>query len=418
MFVLEQVLRGVILPAGIAGFLLLIALRPWAKERRPTRDARWTPPLAVGLAYFGAHLAVAAPPGFVPADDLDWLLHMALLAACLGAVESFIYEKTALRWAMRIGAVLLTFWLTLGFMVEIYWSAGVAVAWMTALTLATCAVIATLDQTAEIHPGASVPLVMVVLGSGACIVLVLTGNARVGQLMGGLTAAAGAILLLALRRSKLRVSRGGCTVFGLLFGGLLAFGYASSADIPALAIFWTHTQTVATLLVAAAPLMLWASRQIRVERLSAPKAALARALLVALPLAGAVAIAANPPKEPTTEHELGGTGAMSHPEVGRHTGGLAAKIPAKPPDRGAGHPDLPISRAFSRGSSLGVHPPGQKSPRRRPIEVPATPIRPFLRHFSTMATPRRGHGSCLIRAQETRQPEPGWSQSRFAELLS
>lgn len=316
MLVVEQILRGVLLPAVVAGLVLLVAWRPWigpdkskpdpTEHDQPDLAGIWGGAAAFALAYVAVHLAVGGTPGFLPTDDKQWLPYMAVLAGAAGLVEAFFYQKKWLRWLLRTAAALLTYGLVLGFMIEHHWSAGVTAMWLGALTLGTLAIIDALDSVGEAHPGASLPLAMVVLASGAAVTLAMTGSAMLGQIMGGLAAASGASLVLAWWQPRLRVSRGGATVFGVLYGGLLAFGYATTADIPPLAEAFAHNQTLATLLAAAAPLMLWIGQQRPLSRLSGWKAATTRALLVALPLAGALYLAANPPEEPTQENKLEG----------------------------------------------------------------------------------------------------------------
>ncbi len=313
MLVFEQILLGVVLPALVALVCLVLAFKPWVKAPAGERRGAWGPPVAFGAAYVCLHLAVVGVPDFPPSDDKNWLVYLALFAMGAGLVEAFVPANRWLRWPLRAGVALLGYWLELGFMVEHHWSATAASAWLGMLTLATVGIIATIDEAAEANPGASVPLALVVLSSGAAIVLALTGSAMLGQIMGGLAAATGAAMVLAwwqrLRASEsapVRLSRGGATVYGILFGGLVAYGYCSTADIPAATKIFGDYQAMATLLVGLAPFMLWASRQGPLSRLAGWKAAIVSALLVALPLGGALYLAANPPKTTREEPKLEG----------------------------------------------------------------------------------------------------------------
>ena len=83
-----------------------------------------------------------------------------------------------------------------------------------------------LEGVGERHSGATVPMTAIVLGATGALVLALTGTARVGELLGALTATAGGTLLVALWDSDFRPTRGGVSVFVLLFSALAIFGYA------------------------------------------------------------------------------------------------------------------------------------------------------------------------------------------------
>lgn len=309
-FILEQVFFGGVLPALVMGIALFVG--GWMDGRKDTekedtpRARGWAAALGFGLAFGAAFLGTTGVPGFLPSNALHWLFYMALLAAGVGVAEAFTYEKEGLRYALRIGLALVTFRLALGFMLEHHWTGASAWIWLGALTLGSNAIINALDRAAEERPGAMIPFIMVLLSAAGAGVLVLTGNARVAQLMGGLIAAATATLVISWRKPDLRVSRGGTTVFGLLFSALLAYGYFTSADIPAFGDALNHSQTLATLLVAVAPLMLWVSGQYPIKDMSPKRALLASAVLVALPLGAAVFVAANPSEPTVVEYELEG----------------------------------------------------------------------------------------------------------------
>jgi|GEM_PF-1254952 len=310
-FIFEQILYGVILPALMMGLVLWVGGRARvgqsgesaeADESDKARMRRWAPPLGFGLAFGAAYLALVGMPQLLPTNAMHWLFYMALVAAGVGVIEAYTYKKEALRLALRIILALVTFRLALGFMVAQHWENPWL--WLGALTLGSSAIMNVLDRAAEARPGAMLPVVMVLLGAGAAAILMLTGNARIAQMMGALSAAAAAALLIAWRRPELRLSRGAASVFGFLFSALLAYGYFTSADIPAFNDALAHPQTLATLLVAAAPLMLWISGQYPIKRMAPTRALLASAALVAIPLGAAVIVAANPgaPAAAQSEH--------------------------------------------------------------------------------------------------------------------
>lgn len=297
MVLQQQLLWGALIPALIAASFILLALKPWQKE--PLQPASGAPgaTLGFGLAYLLTHSATKGAPTGLPQDALDWIFYLAPAAIIVGLIEAKFHKNIILVTLLRLGLAFLGFWLSLGFMREHYWDQPTSALWLSGLTFGTLAIITAFDRTAESWPGASAPLAMVLLTAAASAVLVMTGNAKIAFLMAGLLATSLAALLLSWIFPRLRLSRGPSTVFGLIFAGLLAFGYAGSADIPALAEFWRDRQTAAMGLVAAAPLMLWVSRAERLGQLPDAAQALLRALLLALPLAGGVFVASQPAQE-------------------------------------------------------------------------------------------------------------------------
>ncbi|WP_133622138.1 hypothetical protein [Bradymonas sediminis] len=305
-FIAAQLFFGGILPALVMGIALLIGALIAGKEDRsddaPPGVRPWAAASGFGLAFGAGFLALVGAPDFLPGNAMHWLFYMALVAVGVGVIEGIRHTNDGLRAALRLGLALLTFRLTLGFMVEHHWDGASAWIWLGGLTLGSNALMNALDRAAQERPGAMVPLAMTLMSAGGAAVLVLTGSARVGQLMGVMTAAATATLVVAWLRPGLRVSRGGSTVFGLLFSALLAYGYFTSADVPAFADALNHPQTLATLLVAASPLMLWVSGQNPIKRMTSWRAALASAALVATPLAAGLLVAANQSDPPAAAY--------------------------------------------------------------------------------------------------------------------
>ncbi|MFW5968108.1 MAG: hypothetical protein ACOCV2_11350, partial [Persicimonas sp.] len=135
---------------------------------------------------------------------------------------------------------------------------------------------------------ALVPLAMTILAAGAAVTLGMIGTARIAQLMGGLAAASGAFVVLTWWRPLVRASRGPVTVFGVLYGGILAAGYFNTQDFPGWAEVLDHYPTLAVLILATAPLTILIADSEILDRFTGWKRTLIGLILVALPVAGAV----------------------------------------------------------------------------------------------------------------------------------
>ncbi len=305
MLIIEQVLLGVLMPAVVAGVLLALAWKPWTDGTKGVFGGFWGGAVAIGVAYLAAHLGLVGLPDLVPTEALDWMPYMALLAVLVGVIEGRTYSSKWLRWLLRAAASFATLYFVLGFMVENYWEGTSAFIWLGTLTLLTLEIISVFDRLADRYPGALVPVAMMLTAAVGALVVGLTGSARVAQLLGALAAAGGAALVVAWWHGALRVSRGAATVFTVIFAGLLAFGYMSTADVPGWSELLDHRHSLAVLLVALAPMLLWGVDTKAVSSMDSWKRVLVGALLVTLPLGGAVYLAANPDEEPEEAEEEG-----------------------------------------------------------------------------------------------------------------
>jgi hypothetical protein len=252
------------------------------------------------------HLGVVGLPSLTPTDDLQWLVHLAVGAGVIGLVEALIPDKKSVRWLLRLGLAFVTFWLVLGFKIESTWASDEAAIWLAALTLVTLGIIHTFETLAERYRGAYAALAMVLVGTAAALGLVLGGTAKVAQLTGGLTAAAGVFMIFSWWRARIDVSHGAATVFSVLFAGLLAFGYMTTTDVPEFSKLFESHQTLAILLVASAPFLLWVAMLNWFEGLSSWARTACVTAVLALPLAGGVYLAANPVEQPEEENKLEG----------------------------------------------------------------------------------------------------------------
>jgi hypothetical protein len=138
-----------------------------------------------------------------------------------------------------------------------------------------------LDSLPEKLPGASLPLSLAMVATGAAVALALSGSLLLGQLAGALAVGVAAAVPVAWRRPAPILSRGAIGVFVVVLAGLWTAG-VHYADLP------LH----AGLLIAGAPALLALGQLPPVRRLKGWQSALVRAGAVLLPVALAVALAA------------------------------------------------------------------------------------------------------------------------------
>lgn len=295
MLIVNQLLIGVVLPAAIALVALVVGWQPWRELDEEAGAARWrlaAAPLGVAGGYTATHVAIVGWPTIPPTNDLHWLAWAAVAAIVVGVVEAFA-DSTPVSWGLRVVLYAATLWLSLGFMVEHHWAVGQAVGWIGGATLLAVLATRALAATSRRHPDVSVPLVMTVAAAGAAVVLVLLGTAKMAQLLGALAATSGAWTVVTWWRGRMPAHRGGTTAFVALFYGALAYGYLSTADVPALGEALSDMPLMAVLLVAASPLALWAFRLPVVERLAGWKQVVGRGLAILILVASAAGMAAS-----------------------------------------------------------------------------------------------------------------------------
>jgi hypothetical protein len=248
---------GVLLPAVVAGVVLLAGRRAWAAA------------LGLGAGYVAGHAVLFGWPALPPPDSSNWPLWFAIGAAALAVVETSWEPRAAIRWLVRALAATGALVIVKPPAESIVWSlehaAGLLVLWVL------------LDVLARKLGSASFALVALVLAAGAAAVVGLTGSAKLGQMGGCLAAGLGACWVLAAVGVAREISGGVVSVVAVVLGSIVACGTGYSETPP-----WMAAA------VAATPLAALAIEATPLRRATPWKAATARAILVALPLAGCV----------------------------------------------------------------------------------------------------------------------------------
>ena len=316
-FVLEQLLRGLLAPALVAGAATLAAClrsRPVATDAGRPVLGGWPGALAVAPGFLTALLLIKGFPGLWPVTVLGWLFHAALAGAALGLLEGGLL--TGLRpasplwspwfrlgwgWGLRAVCVLLLILVTLRPKLS-RWEPGQVALALVGLELLGLSLWLGLDQlraalagpgpgeSGEPEPGAGAVVATLGLIGGSGGVLVLGGSAVLGQLAGALAAAGAPLLGAALWRPGLPLLRGAGPPLALLLGGLLLNGAFYTPDL----------SPAVPLLLAAAP---WGGQVARLPWLRGrpgwqrAAAATAGALLLVGAAAG-VALATAPADDP------------------------------------------------------------------------------------------------------------------------
>ena len=241
MLDLQAFLLGVLLPGLLTGIGLFAVWRPplsrRARGRAPDPRVPTSSHLALltGVAFFASYaLALTVPPSPFGERQLagtDWLIWFALLAGPLFWWEA---GRKALLVRVPLAAAMLAFCLRA--MVVHHWEGAEAALWMGGLftgLLALQAVAQSLNAHVE---RATMPLCLLVLGTGLALAAGLHGSARLGQTAGMACASFGAASILGFWHPLFRLRSGDAAyaVF-LLFGlGACSFFFSELPPVDAL----------------------------------------------------------------------------------------------------------------------------------------------------------------------------------------
>ena len=289
MFVVEIMLRGVVLPAVLAGAVLLVAWWPrkgGAGATGPVGGGHWGGAVGLALGYVLGHSLLVGFPSFPATESTQWLVWLALGAMALGLADALIRVPESARWAARAASSLLVSWLILRPLTVSTWNGAlVSALWIGGAALAVLAFWTLVDRAVRARPGAGMPIAFLALTSGGSAVLLLSASVLLAQLAGVVAATLGAAMVLAFVRPDLSLERGAVPVVGVLLPALWLNGY-----------FYAEMPLASALLLTLAPAALWLGRLGPLRDLRRWKSAIAHvgAVLAPVLLALGLALASQP----------------------------------------------------------------------------------------------------------------------------
>lgn len=252
-FILRSIAFGVLLPAVLAG---LIALFGRAKL------GAWAGAIGITVGFVAGYVGVQGMPAFVPRTVPELLPALAIVGLLWAYVERFWMHSSTLTWLLRLvplgllelflyfrifsGRITARFnpWTTNDIILNLAVPAvTVALLWVfLALALPPAAkAAATETDAAENDHALNTPpkrslavliTVLIVLCTGVAVSLVLAGSAIVAQIVGALTAALGAVMVLAWFAPAPYISVMAAPVIALVLGNALSLGGFFAATLP------------------------------------------------------------------------------------------------------------------------------------------------------------------------------------------
>ena len=211
----------IVVPAAIAGVVLLAAWRPW---KVAVENGHWGGAVAIGVAYAVGHvLNVDRVPGFPPVQVIDWLVYFAIGAALVGLIPAFVRLSW---WAMLplCALVCVTLaWLIVRELPEASraWEAP----WIGVLVIGACGLGAGLatwsyDLLCERHTGGAAPIALWIAIAGSSYLFLENGAAKAMHLSGVVAATCAVAAIIGWWRPTSSLARGGIVVAMPLVAGL------------------------------------------------------------------------------------------------------------------------------------------------------------------------------------------------------
>ncbi len=174
---------GFFLPALTSAALLLASWPLWRRALAPDR-ATWSTALAVGIGYAAGHVGIESWRPFPPREATDWLWYLTGAAVVLSFLDSWRSCPAWLRWGPRVLLWLAVVWVLLPSAIRKEASRGELAVWLLGLGLAGLLFWAVLANTARRLPGATMPLILLVVSLGSVALLYYSFSLKLAQLAG------------------------------------------------------------------------------------------------------------------------------------------------------------------------------------------------------------------------------------------
>ncbi|MEO6437010.1 MAG: hypothetical protein ABIP55_14805 [Tepidisphaeraceae bacterium] len=234
----------VLLPAAVAVIATLVSLIP---GRRDSASQPWGPALAICAGFVAAYTKLKGIEGFPPVNVQTWLVYLGVPVVLIAIIATVSPRRA--RWivfALSVTLIVLSVWLfsrplarslePREFWTRTAFFAAGAVAWL-----------GLMEALASRVKGATLPLLLWICAVGAALAVINAHSLLLGQLVGTVAAALGAIALLGLWFRNLTLARGGVLALAVVLLGLILCGH-----------LYADLSQRDLILLAAAPLMAWA----------------------------------------------------------------------------------------------------------------------------------------------------------------
>jgi hypothetical protein len=239
--ILDALLRGVLVPALVAGVLLLLAGRALGREGR-TEARNWLEPISLAAGYAASQVALVGWPPFPPRESTHGLFYIAIAAALLSPVATGRQVRTIARWTASAVLAFGVPLLLLRSRVVLRWSAVESFLVIGAVGTALLGIGAAAGRAPRLPGPLSYLVLLIPLGSAAGV-LGLSGTALHAQLAGAVASGLGAGFVISLSGGGAPISPAMALFASSLLASVLITGH-----------FYARVSVASAFLIALCPI--------------------------------------------------------------------------------------------------------------------------------------------------------------------
>ena len=292
MFTLTDILVGFALPAVVCGVILLAAWQPWLGH---ARDGRWAGAIAIGAGYSIAYVRLVGDLHFPPASVDNWIVCMMPVVMVLGILFCRLPPAPLLRLAAVLVVSVVLSWLLIKPLIGGEMTSGAAALQIAAGAFAMTSWWLVLNELARHGPRMTAPGIVVIVATGASVVLSENGLAiRGGLPLAALAAMALAAAIIAAITPRFKLAGGGTLAVTVIVFGTFLYAYFYVAEP-------TPRLLAAMPILTGSPALAWLAWLPCVRCRPAWQRGVVALAAVLLAVAGAVALVEWPGHAPTAD---------------------------------------------------------------------------------------------------------------------
>ncbi|MCC6795136.1 MAG: hypothetical protein IT366_08455 [Candidatus Hydrogenedentes bacterium] len=179
-------------PAVITGICVLL----FSVRKAMPESARAAAAIATGIGAISGIALVIGENAFHPSQSTDWLAICGAVLAMYGGVESFAIKQGAARITSRLLLIAALTLFLLYAPIRNTWPWHTSAAWVLGATAITLVLWQFHDASIRRENNAIVAMILLLSLTGASMLMVLGGSAKLGQLAGAVVSAFGAMAVL------------------------------------------------------------------------------------------------------------------------------------------------------------------------------------------------------------------------------
>ena len=283
---LKMQLFGAVIPATICAVIVLVFARPWRENIDSLhKKPYWSIALGLAAGYSFAYWAIVGeiPPFPVNVEEFDsdsWLIYISFAFVLFAFVHNFA-DNTISKGLFIATSAMLSAWLIVPeWIVDEGESSALLWYWRLGFTTTAVVMFTVLEKLTNVTKGRSFSLLSFTLATATSGVLVLSANAKLGQLCGAIAAMSMAIFVLSLVFNSISWSSSGNYFLAIALTALLVSGYLSG-EAPLLSFA----------LLAIAPIFSWGAQIKAIQKYPPIAIATAQILCASIPMIIALVIA-------------------------------------------------------------------------------------------------------------------------------